>query len=151
MEDPLASGAAGRSRTRQNQPHDAPHPLRIERARAFAQPAVDGAGEDVEQQLDVDALREVAAPARALEHAAGRRAMTLANLGATRSTSGIAALGDQGADDAAAGRGRAQRRRGHERGVQIALEPARLDRAAAASTRFVSAAITRSARVGQRR
>ena len=66
---------------------------------------------------------------RVLEHAARRRAMQLANLANDAIDFRVAALGDQGADDAATGRGRAQRRRGHEGRVQIALEPARLDRA----------------------
>ena len=47
---------------------DFPHPLGIEGARTIAQPAVNGAGENVEDELDVDAPGKIPAFARALQH-----------------------------------------------------------------------------------
>ena len=67
---------------------------------------------------------QLAAAAGVLEQRPGRPAVHLAQLGADAIDFRIAALGDQRADHAAAGRRRPQRRRAHEQGEQVRLEPA---------------------------
>ena len=96
--------------------------------RTLAEAPVDRAGEDVEQQVEIRPARQLSALPRELEQPPGRGAVHLPQGAAHPVDLGIAALGDQGADDAATGGGRAQGGRAHEQGVQIGLEPARFGR-----------------------
>src|SRR3954470_16467848 len=96
--------------------------------RTIAQASVNGSYEHVEEEIDVGTPGQVTALTGALEHRAGRRPMPLPDDFDDAIDLGVSALGDEPPDHTASHAARPHGRGGHERGVQITLEAAGLDR-----------------------